>query len=442
MRSNRFRKDKKRHTIHKKLSGSSKPKVSIILLDWSCREHFNALDWLTQQSISREQYELIWIELYDRVVPEVMKSADTVITCGQKGLYHKHIGYNVGILEALGQIIVICDSDAIFPPDFVSSILKTFQKKNERHMRSLVLMHHEWRTSFRYPEILSSTEELKDTRWNWWPVVPNVGACMSVLKKDAIRLGGFDEHRAYRGYLCGPYELGWRMVNAGIPEIWHELTTALWHFAHPDPVGTNKIKSSIKILLENRYPHVDLHAILAVNAFSTGRLLPLEECPEIFKKRMSNRMIGTNFEAKYAYMTGQKGFSKAHLIFLQIRLYFHILIEVVSRLMCLEKRKKQILDCTHQLFGEQKYNQLKIFWFYIFGDSKNTDIPRLILSINKHNIVKFHNLFLAIPKSLGPINLFNTKDSKLPGIIRETSLRKLIFDMSFKKIKLRILGIQ
>ena len=43
---------------------------------------------------------------------------------------------------------------------------------------------------------------------------------MTVRKADAIRFGGFDEHADYRGYLCGPYELGWRLVNAGLPEVY------------------------------------------------------------------------------------------------------------------------------------------------------------------------------------------------------------------------------
>ena len=47
------------------------PKVSIILLDWSCRESFHSLDYLNNQTISREQYEIIWIEYYSRRSPEI-----------------------------------------------------------------------------------------------------------------------------------------------------------------------------------------------------------------------------------------------------------------------------------------------------------------------------------------------------------------------------------
>ena len=40
-------------------------KLSIILLDWSVREYFQALHFLRKQSVPRDQYELIWVELYD-----------------------------------------------------------------------------------------------------------------------------------------------------------------------------------------------------------------------------------------------------------------------------------------------------------------------------------------------------------------------------------------
>lgn len=37
-------------------------KVSVILLDWSVREHFQALHFLKTQNVPRSQYELIWVK--------------------------------------------------------------------------------------------------------------------------------------------------------------------------------------------------------------------------------------------------------------------------------------------------------------------------------------------------------------------------------------------
>ncbi len=143
---------------------------------------------------------------------------------------------------------------------------------------------------------------------------------MSVRRVDAIRFGGFDEHPSFRGYLCGPYDLGWRLVNAGIPEIWHDERVTLWHFAHPEPNSPPGV-FSVKRWREITHPHLEYHALTAVEAFSTGRLLPLKENPEVHKLRMSLRQIGTRFEKRYARMTGPAGFSwwerlKLHLLLL------------------------------------------------------------------------------------------------------------------------------
>ena len=47
------------------------PEVSLILLDWSVRESFHTLEYLNRQRFERSRYEIIWIEYYDRVAPEI-----------------------------------------------------------------------------------------------------------------------------------------------------------------------------------------------------------------------------------------------------------------------------------------------------------------------------------------------------------------------------------
>ena len=193
--------------VHKRRPSDKPVKVSIILLDWSCRERFHALDWLNRQDVARDQYELIWVELHERVVPTVMEKADVVIACGQDGLYHKHRGYNIGLLHTKGKVITVCDSDAVFPENFIASIIDSFNLTQTDTPESKVLMHYQWRTPALYPDGISRIDELM--RFQWSDLWPNVGACMSVSKFDAIRFGGFDEHKSFRGYLCGPYDLGW-----------------------------------------------------------------------------------------------------------------------------------------------------------------------------------------------------------------------------------------
>lgn len=347
-------KNKKSAIVHKKNTRFRKPKISVILLDWSCREQFHALDWLNRQNIPREQYELIWVELYDRVISEAMAKADAVITCGQEGLYHKHLGYNSGLLYARGKVITICDSDAVFPENFIDSIIKSFNLMESGSPASKVLMHYQWRSSALYPDEMSDINDLK--KYPWADLWPNVGACMSVCKSDAIRFGGFDEHKSFRGYLCGPYDLGWRLINAGLPEIWCDESVALWHFSHPDPPATYGQGFSFKMWREKSYPHIDHHALMAVEAFSTGRMLPLKENMEIYKVRMGQRRIGTKFEEKYACMTGRDGFSTLKKLKLHISLISELPKKIIISIF------RSVAPVLKIFIGFQRYEKLRSWW--------------------------------------------------------------------------------
>lgn len=406
-----------RAIVHKDVSPPA-PRLSIILLDWSCRERFTTLDWLLQQDVPKDQYELIWVEVYDRVVGEVMEKADVVITCNQKGLYHKHMGYNAGLLHACGDLICICDSDAVFPSDFVRSVFRSFQMEAGGSAVPLVLMHYEWRTSLFYPEGLTDTETLKDrARWQWWPLIVNEGACMTVRRADAIRFGGFDEHPSYRGYLCGPYDLGWRLINAGWPEQWHDPSVALWHFAHPDPIGTNGQRASLKQLLEKAYPHVDGHALTAVEAFSTGRFQPRRENPDIWALRMRDRRIGSELETRYADLTGQRGYSP----FVVLWLWMSLVREIIGRYFE-DRLWKPIRKRIVSLIGPRIAGMLRAFYRnYIVPQTINYDIPAdhptLLCSVKGYNIVKVKDAFYAAPQSVGNLDLSTDEGRLHPDLL-------------------------
>lgn len=321
-----------------KSSSVKEPKVSVILLDWSCRESYFSLDWLNKQDIDRSCYELIWVELYSMVKEEVISKVDTVIECNQKGIYHKHKGYNAGLLQAKGDIITICDSDALFPPDFIASIISSFKEAWDRH-ENLVLMHYEWRTASRYPNKgLANIEQLKNFTWD--SLWSNVGACMSVMKEDAVRFGGFDEHRSFRGYFCGPYDLGWRLINAGFREHWHDKKTALWHFSHPNPCGEREEKISFKLWREIKNSHIEGHALSAVTAFAKGKILPIKENKTIFKLRKASRAIATDLEKKYSILNHLTYHSNKQKVLSAIRL----VVGIIS-----PKLRNYLRDCYYSM---------------------------------------------------------------------------------------------
>lgn len=412
--------------IHKNLPLAT-PRLSFILLDWGCREQFTTLDWLLKQDVPKDQYEMIWVELYDRVVDDVMEKADVVITCNQRGTYHKHKGYNAGLLQARGDLICVCDSDAVFPPNFVRSVFNSFQIGGQQLPIPMVLMHYEWRTSLLYPENLSDTESLKDSaRWKWWPLIVNEGACVTVRRADAIRFGGFDEDVSYVGYLCGPYDLAWRLVNAGWPEVWHDKSVALWHFAHPDPIGTNGQRASLKQLLEKAYPHIDGHALTAVEAFSTGRFQPLQENPEIWALRMQDRRIGSELEMRYSNLTGQGGYSSWKVGALWLSLYREIFGQYLD-----DRLLKPSRNHIRALIGERAYEKLRtIYRDYIAPHRVNHSVlaehPVLLCSFKGYNVVKVNNDFYAARHGIGGLDLATEEGRSHPELFVSESYGNLI----------------
>ncbi|MEE9913614.1 MAG: tetratricopeptide repeat protein [Deltaproteobacteria bacterium] len=265
--------------------------LSIVLLDWSCRESFHIFDDLDQQTIARDRYELIWLEYFSRRPNEITlriehgtASPDVwgVMEMPEDAYYHKHFIYNAGILLARGRIVVICDSDAMVNSTFVESILAAFEldEKIVLHLdevRNVDRRHY----PFDHPTV---AEFLDGACKNWQSGMTsgllndidvihsrNYGACFCALKEDLIAIGGADEHIDYLGHVCGPYDLTFRLVNHGRREIWLK-EEFLYHTWHPGAGGRNNYIG----------PHDGRYmSSRALNARFTGRVMPYLENPAI-----------------------------------------------------------------------------------------------------------------------------------------------------------------
>lgn len=282
------------------------PKVSIILLDWSCRDSFHSLDYLSNQTVGRDQYEVIWIEYYTRRASEIevaLKKCESmgipsvvdkwiVMSMPADVYYHKHLMYNLGIIASKGRIVTLCDSDAIFRPTFVESIIKAFEEDS-----NIVLHMDEVRNidkrfyPFNYPPI---EEVLAEGCINWKdgkttglldredPLhTRNYGACLCARREDLINIGGADEHIDYLGHICGPYEMTFRLVNAGKKEVWHQ-EEFLYHVWHPGADGKGNYLG----------PHDGRNmSTIALDVRRTGRVMPLVENPAIRILRLKQDAI-------------------------------------------------------------------------------------------------------------------------------------------------------
>lgn len=277
------------------------PLISFVLLDWSCRESFHTLKYLSEQTLERDKYEVIWIEYYGArpaALEEATKECERlgrpplvdkwiVMGMPENVYYHKHLMYNIGIIAARGKVVALCDSDAIVKPGFAEAIVRKFEEQD-----NIVLHLDEVRNTgkrfypFNYPPI----EEVTGKGCiNWTHGMTtglyenedplhtlNYGACMCALREDLIAVGGADEHIDYAGHVCGPYELTFRLINAGKTEVWHDKEF-LYHVWHPGTDGKNNYLG----------PHDGRNmSTTALEAKRTGRVMPLAENTAIRAMRL------------------------------------------------------------------------------------------------------------------------------------------------------------
>jgi hypothetical protein len=277
-----------------KRSQRSYPEVTFIFLDWSVRESFHVLHYLAQQTVDRDRFEVIVVEYYSRVSEAVRKYEDQVDTwvlleMPEATYYHKHLMYNVGVVLSRGEIVAIVDSDAMVRERFVEKIMGAFPRGQK-----IVLHLDQFRNNradlypFKFPGFDTVVGEGCINHINGRTVglcddtdplhTRNYGACMCALRDDLISIGGADEHIDYLGHICGPYEMTFRLINAGHQEIWlqDEFTYHTWH---PGQAG------------ERDYigPHDGRHvSARALEARFSGRILPFLENPAIRKLRLQD----------------------------------------------------------------------------------------------------------------------------------------------------------
>jgi hypothetical protein len=268
------------------------PKVSFVLLDWSCRESFHFIDYLARQDIPRDRYEVIWIEYFDRhadgLSQQIQRSHErgesspidtyAILNAPHDAYYHKHLMYNVGILLAHGETVCFCDSDTMVRPGFVDSIVGEFAANPD-----IVLHHDEIRNHsqefhpFRHPTFADvigpgCTNWLDGRTTGLWDEVDplhtrNYGACMTARRDDLIAIGGADMHIDYLGHICGPYEMTFRLRNLGREEVWNQ-NELLYHVWHPGQAGDGNYCG----------PHDGQNmSTTALEALQSSRIQPLVE---------------------------------------------------------------------------------------------------------------------------------------------------------------------
>ena len=270
------------------------PRISLILLDWGVRESFHLLHYLKQQTVPRDAFEVILIEYYSGIsepLRQFESEVDLWVLLDMPGdcYYHKHLMYNTGIVMSRGYVVMIADSDAMVRPTFLETVLRRFESEPDLvyHMDEFRNIRRDF-YPFNYPtfeEVLGDgcinnrggkTTGILD---RIDPVhTRNYGSCMCARRADLIAIGGADEDLSYLGHVCGPYDMTFRLMNAGRGLCW-ETDEYLYHTWHPGSDGVDNYMG----------PHDGKNmSITAFRALCSGRVPPLVENGAIRLLRMGS----------------------------------------------------------------------------------------------------------------------------------------------------------
>lgn len=442
-----------------------KPKASFILLDWSCRESFHFLNYINQQTVPRETYEVIWIEYYDRRSPEIRTELEKSEQSGRhpwvdkwiamdmpKSLYyHKHLMYNIGIVLSKGEIVTICDSDAIVQKDFVETIIKSFETNP-----NIILHMDEVRNNdqkfhpFNYPEIeavigegainykdgttvgLLDEEDPLHSR--------NYGACMCAKREDLIAIGGADEHMDYLGHVCGPYELTFRLRNIKRLETWHP-DHLLYHVWHPGQAGDGNYVG----------PHDGQHiSSTALSVLESGRVQPLLENQAIQYLRenknepqeiLADKLIREEYFADWTHeavskSTGLYLWHTAQLLEsvddINIVLHNDIYYGLPQILGAVDLNKEEGRNHPEVLSAKSVKKLKKLITKNkkeLKQQTRNPDgspMPaRLLETVDDINIVLYNNIYYGLPHRVGAIDVSKEEERNHPDIFSANSSKRL-----------------
>ena len=206
-------------------------KISIIMVDGSFRESFHSVDFFGKQTLPSDDYELLWVEYYDRVSPALEQKVSQypnfrIITLKRDGLYHSSYCFNAGICAGRGELIVIPDADVVVEEHFLETVWQDHQANDK-----LVMYIH------RYDEPEENhfnevrIEHLRNVCVLTNP--SNYGGCLSVRKKWLLKINGYEQHPLFgSGDHANGMDVYTRLKNLGLQVKWHP-GLKLYHPWHP-----------------------------------------------------------------------------------------------------------------------------------------------------------------------------------------------------------------
>lgn len=213
------------------MNQTSPIKISIIMVDGAYRSYYFTIDSFGKQTFPACDYELLWVEYYDKIKPDLANKLQEyhnckAITLNQAGKYHSSYCFNAGIERARGELIIIPDGDVLCEEHFLETVWEEHQtnKKLVMYISRFDEPEEEHRTDI-------SMEHLRKVCVLRNP--SNYGGCITVRKHWFIAINGYEQHPVFRtGFHANGLDVYTRLKNLGLHIMWHP-DLKLFHPWHP-----------------------------------------------------------------------------------------------------------------------------------------------------------------------------------------------------------------
>jgi hypothetical protein len=214
-------------------------KISVLLADLNGSIYPRLIAALQRQTMPRDDFEIVVVDAFDRIAPQVLEHADTVIALGQSEyLYNRNAAFNTAIERARGSLVALFDQDVVPEPQTLESLIAMFEGRGDDTL--MAVNQDALPFDRRRPHFLALT------------------------RAQILQAGGLDESPFRAGGLGGPYELALRLqAHYADVRILDSVPAAMDERADAG--------SDIVPLLRDLWPY----------EFSPSRMLPRDESPAI-----------------------------------------------------------------------------------------------------------------------------------------------------------------
>ena len=87
---------------------------------------------LQNQSLPREAFEIVVADVFDRIAPAAMETADTVIALGQSEyLHNRNAALNVALARANGRVVAFFDRDCALNENALEQLQALFEDRDD-----------------------------------------------------------------------------------------------------------------------------------------------------------------------------------------------------------------------------------------------------------------------------------------------------------------------